>query len=66
MTTTNDSWSNKKESKRSSAGVYNPDNGLIYALKGGNTLEFFSYNPKTDQWNIELDVGKPEGTPTKK
>jgi hypothetical protein len=78
MTPIGGNWSNKKEmpligstgrkkkAREGSAGVYNPDNGLIYALKGGNTLEFFSYNLKTDQWNIELDVGKPEGTPTKK
>jgi len=56
----------KKKAKEGSAGAYNPDNKLIYALKGGNTLEFFSYNPTTDQWNIELDVGKPEGTPAKR
>jgi len=78
MTTIGDSWSNRKEmpligstgrkkkAREGSAGVYNPNNGLIYALKGGNTLEFFSYNPKIDQWNIELDVGKPGSTPTKK
>ncbi|MEO0113591.1 MAG: CARDB domain-containing protein [candidate division WOR-3 bacterium] len=56
----------KKKAKEGSAGAYNPDNGLIYALKGGNTLEFFSYNPETDQWTPLEDVGKPTGTPAKR
>ncbi|MEO0087012.1 MAG: T9SS type A sorting domain-containing protein [candidate division WOR-3 bacterium] len=56
----------KKKAKEGSAGVYNPNDNLIYALKGGNTLEFFSYNPETDEWTILDDVGKPEGTPAKK
>ncbi len=56
----------KKKAKEGSAGAYNPATGMIYALKGGNTLEFFSYNPATDQWTILEDVGQPEGKPAKR
>jgi hypothetical protein len=78
MTTIGGTWTNKpemplvgstgkkKKVKEGSAGAYVPEQGRIYALKGGNTLEFFSFNTANDSWKIELDVGKPTGTPAKK
>ncbi|MEO0111326.1 MAG: kelch repeat-containing protein [candidate division WOR-3 bacterium] len=56
----------KKKAKEGSAGAYNPADGKIYALKGGNTLEFFSFNTANDSWKILEDVGQPEGTPAKR
>jgi hypothetical protein len=78
MTTIGGTWTNKpemplvgstgkkKKVKEGSAGAYNPSTGKIYALKGGNTLEFFSFNPTNDSWKILEDVGQPEGTPAKR
>ncbi|MEO0130206.1 MAG: CARDB domain-containing protein [candidate division WOR-3 bacterium] len=60
------STNKKKKAKEGSAGAYVPSQGRIYALKGGNTLEFFSFNTANDSWKIELDVGQPAGTPAKK
>ncbi|MEO0103484.1 MAG: SBBP repeat-containing protein [candidate division WOR-3 bacterium] len=56
----------KKKAKEGSAGAYNPNDNLIYALKGGNTLEFFAYDLRKDTWMIREDVGQPTGTPSKK
>ncbi|MDW8113486.1 MAG: T9SS type A sorting domain-containing protein [candidate division WOR-3 bacterium] len=56
----------KKKAKEGSAGAYNPTDKKIYALKGGNTLEFFSFNTATDSWKILEDVGQPAGTPAKR
>jgi hypothetical protein len=36
-------------------------NGCLYALKGGNTQEFWRYNPSTDSWH-ELDTLPLRGT----
>ena len=36
-------------------------NGCLYALKGGNTQEFWRYNPSTDSWH-ELDTLPQYGT----
>lgn len=55
-----------KKAKEGSAGAYDDNNKLIYALKGNNTLEFFSYDPATDQWEILKDVGFPFGIPKRK
>ena len=56
----------KKKAKEGSGGAYNPNDRLIYALKGGNTLEFFSYNPQTDEWKSLEDLGTPSVKPAKK
>ncbi|MEO0103457.1 MAG: M14 family zinc carboxypeptidase [candidate division WOR-3 bacterium] len=55
-----------KKAKEGSAGTYDYNNKLIYALKGNNTLEFFFYNPATNQWKLLEDVGVPYGVPQKK
>ncbi|MEO0097263.1 MAG: SBBP repeat-containing protein [candidate division WOR-3 bacterium] len=56
----------KKKAKEGSVGAYNPNDNLIYALKGGNTLEFFAYDFIKDTWMIREDVGQPTGIPSKK
>lgn len=55
-----------KKAKDGSSGAYDYNNKLIYALKGNNTLEFFTYNPQTNQWIILENVGEPSGRPKKK
>ena len=43
----------KKRAKDGSAGVF--DGGTLYALKGGNSQQFFGYNPGPGAWT-ELDT----------
>jgi len=38
-------------------------NGKVYAVKGGNTKEFWAYDPGTDNWGYAGEVGS--GLPTK-
>lgn len=39
---------------------------LLYALKGGNTLEFYSYDLDASDWRQLEDVGIPTGAPLKR
>ncbi|MCX7837051.1 MAG: M14 family zinc carboxypeptidase [candidate division WOR-3 bacterium] len=55
-----------KKAKEGSAGAYDYNNKLIYALKGNNTWEFFAYDILNNQWRILEDVGIPYGRPEKK
>lgn len=38
----------------------------LWLLKGGNSLEFFAYDPELDEWRQYEDVGQPSGVPAKK
>ncbi|MBN2537676.1 T9SS type A sorting domain-containing protein, partial [candidate division WOR-3 bacterium] len=53
----------KKKAKDGSAGAW--DDGAISAIKGGNTQQFFTYNPETDSWT-ELDTIPALGTTGRK
>jgi hypothetical protein len=39
---------------------------LLYALKGGNTLEFYAYDLASGEWHQYEDVGIPAGVPRKR
>jgi len=52
-----------KKSKDGGSGVFY--NGSIYALKGGNTCEFWKFNPGSGSW-IELDTISQIGSSGKK
>lgn len=42
------------------------DGAGLYATKGGNTFDFYSFDPAADSWHQREDVGMPEGVPTKR
>ncbi len=52
-----------KKSKDGGAGVWH--DGFLYALKGGNTCQFYRYEPMGDSWS-ELDTIKSFGSTLKK
>jgi len=54
----------KKKAKEGAGGAY--DGVGLYALKGGNTLDFYSYDITGDSWQQLEDVGMPEGIPAKR
>jgi hypothetical protein len=53
----------KKKSKDGGSGAWLTDS--LYALKGGNTQEFWQYLPQSDSWN-ELDTMPSFGSTLKK
>ncbi len=53
----------KKKSKDGGSGAWLTDS--LYALKGGNTQEFWQYLPESDSWN-ELDTMPSFGSTLKK
>jgi Secretion system C-terminal sorting domain len=59
------SASRKKKKVKDGAGLcYDDTRNLIYALKGGNTQEFWAYHPDLDTWT-ELDT-IPKGLSNKR
>jgi len=50
----------KKKIKEGGALVFASSNGKIYATKGGNTLEFWRFDPASDSWYQAEDVGSPQ------
>ncbi len=56
----------KKKVKEGASLVYANADRKLYCIKGGNTLEFWQYNPTVDSWYQKEDVGKPSGTPAKR
>lgn len=50
----------KKKIKEGAALVYSQRNRKIYATKGGNTLEFWRFDPINRRWEQAEDVGSPE------
>ncbi len=55
----------KKKIKEGAALVYSLANRKLYATKGGNTIEFWRFDPQTDSWRQMEDVGSPQ-MPAKK
>ncbi len=56
----------KKKVKEGGSLIYADVDRKLYALKGGNTYEFWQYKPTNDSWYQKEDVGQPNGTPAKK
>jgi hypothetical protein len=57
--------SGKKKKAKEGAGIaWFQDR--VYAVKGGNTLEFWRYTPGTDQWEYVNDVGAGMAQPPTK
>jgi len=57
--------SGKRKKAKDGAGGAMAGNTL-YALKGGNTLEFYAYDLFTGDWQPLEDVGIPTGVPRKR
>jgi hypothetical protein len=53
----------KKKAKSGAAMAY--ENGTIYAMKGGGTNEFWSYQCDSDKWTQQTDVPAGSGKPVK-
>ncbi len=49
----------KKKIREGAAIVYDKMNRKVYATKGGNTLEFWQFDPATNSWQQVEDVGSP-------
>lgn len=58
------SYGRKKKAKKGACGTY--DGKFIYALKGGNTYDFYSYDIEKDSWSQREDIGQPVGIPRRK
>ena len=41
---------------KGTALVYEPNTQMVYATKGGNTNEFWAYNPLTNRWTKKMDI----------
>ncbi len=54
----------KKKAKKGACAAF--DGNLIYAVKGGNTYDFYSYDIEKDSWTQREDIGQPVGIPYKK
>ncbi|MDH5186043.1 MAG: T9SS type A sorting domain-containing protein [candidate division WOR-3 bacterium] len=54
----------RKRARQGASGAF--AGNFIYALKGGNTYEFYAYNIQNDEWTQLEDIGQPIGVPAKK
>jgi hypothetical protein len=56
--------SGKKKKVKDGAGIVFHDD-VVYALKGGGTSEFWSYNADSDRWTQGTDIPAGSGKPVK-
>jgi hypothetical protein len=57
--------SSGKKKKAKSGAAMGYQNGTIYAMKGGGTSEFWSYQCDSDKWTQQTDVPAGSGKPVK-